>query len=101
MTTPQLSSPCLRSIATALGGPQAEDRVVVERVVLERAVVDRLVAVVGQPAGQVGLQVEPGVVGAEVDAHGGHPVSGPPLARRKAQVCRIACSEAGKAACRQ
>ena len=70
MTTPRLSSPA-GGRRHALGRAQAEDRVVVDRVVDERAVVDRLVAVLGQPGEQVGLEVEPGVVGAEVDAHGG------------------------------
>ena len=57
-----------------LGRAQAEDRVVVEGVVDERAVVDGLVAVVGEPVEQVLLELEAGVVGAEVDAHGAESV---------------------------
>ena len=59
------------------GRPQAEHRVVVEGVIDERAVVDRLVALLAQPAGQVLLELEAGVVGAEVHAHTGSLVSVP------------------------
>ena len=54
-----------------VGRPQAEDRVVVEGVVLEGAVVDRLVAVLAQPAEEVVLEVEAGVVAAQVHSHAG------------------------------
>ena len=53
----------------ARGRAQAEDGVVVERVVDEGAVVDGLVAVLGEPGEEVGLELEPGVVGADVHAH--------------------------------
>ena len=69
ITTPRLSSPAARSAATPSRGAQAEDRVVVEGVVDERAVVDRLVAVVGEPVAEVVLQLEAGMVAAEVHAH--------------------------------
>ena len=58
-----------------LGRAQAEDRVVVDGVVDERAVVDGLVAVLGEPGGQVVLEVESGMVGAEVHAHAAHLLS--------------------------
>ena len=54
----------------ALGRPEAEDRVVVLGVVDERPVVDRLVTLLAQPPDQVVLQLEAGVVGSQVDAHG-------------------------------
>ena len=66
MTTPRLP----RLGGHGLGRAQAEDGIVVERVVDEGTVVDRLVAVLGQPGRQVGLEVETGVVAAEVHAHG-------------------------------
>jgi hypothetical protein len=53
-----------------LGGAQAEHRVVVEGVVGERAVVDRLVSLRAEVVDEVPLEVETGVVGAQVDAHG-------------------------------
>ena len=53
-----------------LGGPQAEDRVVVDGVVDERSVVHRLEAVLGEPGDEMGLQVQARMVGAEVHAHG-------------------------------
>src|SRR6188472_695863 len=60
--------------AAGLGGhgpgrPEAEDGIVVERVVDEGTVVHGLVAVLGQPGRQVGLEVETGVVAAQVHAH--------------------------------
>ena len=69
MTTPRLPAAVGDH---ALGGPQAEHRVVVEGVVDERPVVDGLVAVLGQPGDEVVLELETGVVGAEVHAHAGH-----------------------------
>src|SRR5258707_29523 len=45
---------------------EAEDGVVVEGVVLMGPVVDGLVAVVGEPGHQVGLEVETGMVATEV-----------------------------------
>ena len=54
----------------SLGRPEAEAGVVVEGVVDERSVVDGLVAVVDQPHQEVVLQLEAGVVGAQVNAHG-------------------------------
>ena len=56
-------------VGHSLGRAQAEDGVVVLRVVGEGAVVDGLVTVVSQPLDEVLLELEAGVVGAEVDAH--------------------------------
>src|SRR3954454_18130356 len=53
----------------ALGRPEAEHGVVVLGVVGECAVVDGLVVVVSQPVNEVLLELEAGVVGAQVDAH--------------------------------
>ena len=58
------------SASTRLAGLDAERRVVVLGVVVGRADVDRLVAQTGQVRDQVGLELEAGVVGTEVDAHG-------------------------------
>ena len=64
--------PALRLIGChAFCSAQAEDRVVVDRVVDERAVIDGLVAVVDQPAHQVVLEFEAGVVGGEEDGAAG------------------------------
>ncbi|GAA3686666.1 hypothetical protein GCM10023081_24970 [Arthrobacter ginkgonis] len=51
-------------------GTDAERRVVVLGVVGGGAVVDDLVAVGGQVPDKVGAELEPGVVGGDVDAHG-------------------------------
>jgi hypothetical protein len=51
-------------------GPEAEDRVVVDGVVNERAVIDGFVAVLLEPAEQVFLQLEAGMVRSQMHAHG-------------------------------
>ena len=70
-----------------LGGAEAEHRVVVLGVVHEGAVVDRLVALLAQPADQVVLQLEAGVVGSQVDAHETDPCR-PPGTRTRQSVPR-------------
>ena len=67
ITTPRLPG----SLTTAPRPPQHERRVVVDRVVLDGSVVDDLVAELTETLGQVGLELEAGVVGAEMHAHGG------------------------------
>ena len=53
-----------------LGRAEAEHRVVVLGVVPERPMVDRVVSLVAQPADQVVLELEAGVIRTQVDAHG-------------------------------
>src|SRR5690606_38268578 len=72
-----------RVVDDAGRGGQAVRRVVVVGVVGVWADVDRLVAGPGQPGDEVGLEVEAGVVGAEVYAHGqsvAPPATGGPAA---------------------
>ena len=53
-----------------LRGADAERRVVVERLVLERTVVDDVVPLSGEVVLQLRGELEAGVVGRDVDAHG-------------------------------
>ena len=65
-------------VEDGLRGGDAVRRVVVGGVVGGRPDVDRLVPQTGEVGDQVGLELEAGVVGAEVDAHGSHPAPSRP-----------------------
>ena len=56
-----------------LRGADAEGRVVIERLVVERPVVDDLVSLIAQVVLQLRGELEAGVVGRDVDAHGVNP----------------------------
>ena len=59
-----------RSLTTACGSTQDVRRVVVDGVELDRPVVDDVVPLALQPGDEVGLELEAGVVGPQVHAHG-------------------------------
>ena len=54
------------------GCPEHVGRIVIDRVELDGSVVDDLVAPLPQLLDEVGLELEAGVVGADVHAHGAH-----------------------------
>ena len=62
--------PAAWSAHDGLRGADAERRVVIERLVVERAVVDDIVPRARQMVLQLGGELEAGVVGRDVDAHG-------------------------------
>ncbi len=65
--------PCRLIDDDGLRRPDAEGRVVVERVVLHRTVVDHLVPRGAEMLLQPRRELESGVIGGDVDAHGLHP----------------------------
>lgn len=58
-----------RLVGHAKGSSQTEDRIVIERVVFEGTVIDGLMPKRLQPNDQVILQLESGMVGAQMNAH--------------------------------